>query len=347
MNTTPPKSPLSIAVLISGGGTTLRNLIEKIDEGSLDVEIKLVIASSSKARGLRFAEEASISSSVIRRKDFADDGAFGDSVFDACRAAAVDLVALCGFLKFLPVPDDFAGRVMNIHPALIPAFCGKGYYGHHVHEAVLEKGAKVSGCTVHFVDNQYDHGPIIVQRTVPVRPGDTADTLAVRVFDEECEAYPEALRLFAAGRLRIDGQVVRVGNSKDAGVMKFRIDHVAIWTTDLEKLKSFYATHFGAIAGEKYTNPRSGFQSYFLAFAGGPRLEIMTGSVLVEADRAGPRPGYAHLALSVGTKNDVDVLTERLRAAGVRVVDGPRRTGDGSYESVVLDPDGNHVEITE
>ena len=106
--------------------------------------------------------------------------------------------------------DDFQHRVTNIHPALIPAFCGRGFYGHRVHEAVLEYGAKVSGCTVHFVDNQYDHGPIILQRPVPVRDDDTPDTLAARVFAEECEAYPEAIRLFAEGRLRVEDRRVRI-----------------------------------------------------------------------------------------------------------------------------------------
>jgi len=119
-------------------------------------------------------------------------------------------VCLAGFLQLLTIPEDFAGRVMNIHPALIPAFCGKGFYGHRVHEAVLEAGVKVSGCTVHFADNLYDHGPVIVQRTVPVRDGDTAEVLAARVFEQECEAYPEAIRLFAEGRLQIVGRTVRL-----------------------------------------------------------------------------------------------------------------------------------------
>jgi folate-dependent phosphoribosylglycinamide formyltransferase PurN len=122
------------------------------------------------------------------------------------------LVCLAGFLQLLPVPEDFAGRVMNIHPALIPAFCGQGFYGHHVHEAALAYGVKVSGCTVHFADNVFDHGPIILQRAVPVLDGDTAETLAARVFDQECEAYPEAIRLFAEGRLHIDGRSVRIGS---------------------------------------------------------------------------------------------------------------------------------------
>lgn len=128
--------------------------------------------------------------------------------------------------------------------------------------------------------------------------------------------------------------------------MDLRIDHVAIWTADLERLKSFYVTHFGATAGEKYTNPAKGFQSYFLAFAGGPRLEIMTSGALVEAEQGAARAGYAHIALSVGSEEEVDAMTERLREAGVPVVDGPRWTGDGSYESAVLDPDGNRIEIT-
>src|SRR5947208_11194378 len=113
---------------------------------------------------------------------------------------------MAGFLQLLHVPDDYLGRVMNIHPALIPAFCGKGYYGQRVHEAVLAYGAKVSGCTVHFADNVYDHGPIILQRVVEVRDDDTPEALAARVHEQEHDAYPEAIRLFAEGRLRLDGR---------------------------------------------------------------------------------------------------------------------------------------------
>lgn len=128
--------------------------------------------------------------------------------------------------------------------------------------------------------------------------------------------------------------------------MNMRIDHVAIWTANLEKLKSFYVTHFGATVGEKYTNPAKGFQSYFLSFASGPRVEIMTSVALAEAQQGTVHSGYAHMALSVGSEAEVDATTGRLRESGVPVVDGPRRTGDGSYESVVLDPDGNRIEIT-
>ncbi len=202
--------PYRIAVLISGGGTTLRNFIEKINAGRLPVEIGLVVSSSPTAKGLRFADEAGIPSATIERKTFADQDEYSRAVFDRCRRAKVDLVALAGFLKRLTIPDDFANRVVNIHPALVPSFCGAGYYGHRVHEAVLEYGAKLSGCTVHFADNQYDHGPVILQRAVPVLDDDTPDTLAARVFEAECEAYPEALRLLAEGRVAIEGRRVRI-----------------------------------------------------------------------------------------------------------------------------------------
>ncbi len=202
--------PLRLAVLISGGGTTLRNLLEKITAGELPAEVVLVVSSNPKAGGLKFAAGANIPTEIIERRNHASDDDYGASVFAACRAAKPDLVIMAGFLKFAPVPPDFTNRVMNIHPALIPAFCGHGFYGHHVHEAVLAYGAKISGCTVHFVDNQYDHGPIILQRVVPVENGDTPQSLAARVFTAECEALPEAIRLFAAGCLHVEGRVVRV-----------------------------------------------------------------------------------------------------------------------------------------
>jgi phosphoribosylglycinamide formyltransferase-1 len=115
-----------------------------------------------------------------------------------------------GFLKRLSIPADFANRVTNIHPALVPSFCGEGFYGHRVHEAVLAFGAKLSGCTVHFADNQYDHGPVILQRAVAVLDDDTPDTLAARVFEAECEAYPEAIQWIADGRVRVEDRRVRI-----------------------------------------------------------------------------------------------------------------------------------------
>ncbi|NIP84495.1 MAG: phosphoribosylglycinamide formyltransferase, partial [Planctomycetales bacterium] len=186
---------MRIVMLISGSGTTLRNLIQQNAAGKIDVDIRLVISSNPDAAGLRFARDAEIASRIIPRHDFHNAGAFGDAIFQAVREAGVEYVVMGGFLKLVPIPDDFQNRVLNIHPALIPDFCGKGFYGRRVHEAVLASGAKVSGCTVHFVDNQYDHGPIILQRNVPVLDGDTPETLAARVFEAECEAYPEVLRL--------------------------------------------------------------------------------------------------------------------------------------------------------
>jgi formyltetrahydrofolate-dependent phosphoribosylglycinamide formyltransferase len=203
-------TPFRIAVLISGGGTTLRNFIEKIRGGQLPVEIALVVSSSPKARGIRFADEANIPSVVIEQKAFASQDDFSRAIFDRCRGAGVQLVAMAGFLKRIAIPDDFHNRVVNIHPGLIPAFCGQGFYGHHVHEAVLDYGAKLSGCTVHFADNQYDHGPVILQKAVPVLDDDTPDTLAARIFEAECEAYPEALRSIAEGRVTLDGRRVRI-----------------------------------------------------------------------------------------------------------------------------------------
>ncbi|MBI1902561.1 MAG: phosphoribosylglycinamide formyltransferase [Planctomycetia bacterium] len=205
-----PLSPLRLAVLISGGGTTLRNLIERIAQGRLDARIEQVVSSSPDVAGVEIARRAGLPTKIAERKNFPSVEAFSDEIFSACRAADVDLVAMGGFLKLVRIPTDFHMRVMNIHPALIPLFCGKGFHGRVVHEAVLDRGCKVSGCTVHFVDNEYDHGPIIVQQAVPVLDGDTPETLAARVFTVECELYPKALALYAAGKLRGEGRRVRI-----------------------------------------------------------------------------------------------------------------------------------------
>ena len=180
----------------------------RITAGTLSAAIPLVIASRPNCGGIARAKELGLRCEVIERKGFANVNEFSEAIFGLCREAAVDLVVCGGFLSLLTVPADYSGRVMNIHPSLIPAFSGKGFHGHHVHEAVLARGAKVSGCTVHFVDDEYDHGPIIAQRVVPVADSDTADLLAARVFAAECEALPAAIRLFASGRLEIeDGRV--------------------------------------------------------------------------------------------------------------------------------------------
>jgi formyltetrahydrofolate-dependent phosphoribosylglycinamide formyltransferase len=197
------RQPLRIVVLISGGGRTLVNFLRLRALGQLDVDIPLVISSSSKAKGLDHARDAGIPTQVIARGAYESDADYGTAMFAAIRAVEPQLVVMAGYLKFLPIPDDFALRVVNIHPSLIPEFCGHGMYGHHVHEAVIAAGAKVTGCTVHYVDNQYDHGPIILQKSVPVQADDTPDTLAARVFEAECVAFPEALRRIAAGQVKV------------------------------------------------------------------------------------------------------------------------------------------------
>ncbi len=197
----PFSRPLRLGVFISGGGTTLLNFIERIETSELHAEVPLVIASHADCQGIARSQERGLNCIAVPRAEYENTQAYSDAVFELCRQHNVDLVTLAGFLCLLRIPDDFEDRVMNIHPSLIPAFCGKGYHGSKVHSAVLERGAKVSGCTVHFADNQYDHGPIILQRCVDVLADDTPDLLAARVFAAECEAYPAAISLYAEGKL--------------------------------------------------------------------------------------------------------------------------------------------------
>jgi formyltetrahydrofolate-dependent phosphoribosylglycinamide formyltransferase len=198
---------IRLGVLLSGGGRSLQYIHDEIQAGSLCATIALVISSHPGVFGLTRAEGLGLETLMIDGKTTPAEE-FSRRIADALRRARVDLVCMAGFLCHWRIPAEFENRVMNIHPALLPEFGGRGYYGHHVHEAVLAAGRKVSGCTVHFADNEYDHGPIILQRTVPVLPDDTADSLAARVFEQEKRAYPEAIRLFAAGRLGIvDGKV--------------------------------------------------------------------------------------------------------------------------------------------
>lgn len=202
--------PIRLAVLISGGGTTLQNFIDLIADGQLHAQIGQVISSRADAFGVERARKAGLPVAIVARKECGSTAEFGERIFEFIRRVQADLVCLAGFLHLLPIPDDYRGRVMNIHPALLPSFGGKGMYGHHVHEAVLQSGVKVSGCTVHFADNDYDRGPIIVQKAIPVLEGDTPESLAFRVFEAECQAYPEAIRLFAEGKLQIQGRVVHI-----------------------------------------------------------------------------------------------------------------------------------------
>lgn len=189
--------PVRLAVLISGGGTTLANLMARIGDGTLDATIEIVIASRPGLAGSDKAVAAGLPVYVAGRTAFTDVDAFSRHVFEACEAADVELVCLAGWLQLLRIPPRWAGRVLNIHPALLPKFGGRGMYGRHVHEAVLAAGEAESGCTVHVVTDEYDAGPVVLQRRCPVLPGDTPQSLAARVFEQECAAYPDAIRQFA------------------------------------------------------------------------------------------------------------------------------------------------------
>lgn len=210
------RRPLNLGVLISGGGRTLQNLIDRIEDGSLKARIQIVISSNPEAFGLERARRHKIPSVVINRKSFKEDESFSKAITEELAKYRLDLVAMAGFNCLYSIPERYQGKVMNIHPALIPAFCGKNYYGEKVHKSVLASGVKVTGCTVHFADNKYDHGPIILQRTVPVLEDDTPESLARRVFKEECIAYPEAISLFQEGRLKIEGNKVRILSTRAA-----------------------------------------------------------------------------------------------------------------------------------
>lgn len=202
--------PIRLAVCVSGGGTTLQNLIDQIAAGRLRAEVVRVLASKPGIGAIAKAEAAGIPVDLAVRQGSGSLADFSAAVFEPIRRARADLVILGGFLVLVAIPPDYEGRVINIHPALIPAFCGKGYHGLVVHRDAIATGVKVSGCTVHFADATYDTGPIILQRTVPVHDDDTPESLAARVFEAECRALPEAIALYAAGRLDVDGRRVRI-----------------------------------------------------------------------------------------------------------------------------------------
>ena len=185
-----------LAVLVSGTGRHLENLCRLEAEGALGGAVSICISSKRGVLALERAADASVPAVVLEKAGADDDRTYGERIFEEIRRAGADTVVLAGFLKRLWIPEDYRGRVINIHPSLLPAFGGKGFYGHRVHSAVLARGCQVSGCTVHLVDEIYDNGPILVQRWCPVEPDDSADTLAARVFEQELEALPEGLRRF-------------------------------------------------------------------------------------------------------------------------------------------------------
>ncbi len=200
---------LRLGILLSGGGRTMTNIQHEIETGFLNAEIVSVISSLSNVRGVQLAEALGLEPVVIRKKDYSDIEQFSAKIANTLDEAKVDLVMQAGWMCLWHIPANYENRVMNIHPALLPAFGGKGMYGHHVLEAVVKVGCKVSGCTVHFCTNEYDAGPIILQRTCEVKDDDDAGTLAARVFEQECLAYSEAIYLFAEGQLKVKDGIVK------------------------------------------------------------------------------------------------------------------------------------------
>ena len=188
--------PLRLAVFISGSGRTLDNLLKRSAAGSLMAHVALVIANRGDIRGVEIAQKAGVSTTVLPRGELSVAD-WSEAIFNQCREASIDCVVMAGFLHLLEIPPDFTNRVINIHPSLLPAFGGKGFYGMHVHRAVLDRGCTVSGCTVHFVDNEYDHGRILLQQTVPVLSDDGPADLAARVFAAECDTLPQAINQIA------------------------------------------------------------------------------------------------------------------------------------------------------
>jgi formyltetrahydrofolate-dependent phosphoribosylglycinamide formyltransferase len=204
-----------MGVLLSGSGRTLQNFIDLWKAGLLKARVVKVVSSRRDAFGLQRAKQNGIPSAVVRPRGFATTEEFSKAVTAELQAEDAELVAMAGFLSLYRIPECYAGRVMNVHPALLPSFGGKGFYGDRVHQAVLDYGCKMSGCTVHFADNSYDHGPIIIQRAVPVEEADDVHSLAARVFEKEKEAYPEAINLFADGRLVIRGRRVEISPAQE------------------------------------------------------------------------------------------------------------------------------------
>ena len=201
---------LNLAVLLSGGGRTLENFQQLIEQGRLTARIAVVVGSKADAYGLQRARQHGLDAVAVPRSDYASVDAFNDAINAVLCRYDIDLVVLAGFLSLYRPPPHLADRVMNIHPALLPAFGGKGLYGDRVHRAVLASGAKVSGCTVHFADEHYDQGPIILQKAVPVKDDDTVERLAARVFAAECELYPKAIQLYAENRLEVKNRRVYI-----------------------------------------------------------------------------------------------------------------------------------------
>jgi len=204
---------LQLGVFASGRGSNFESILQAIQGNRLDADVRLLLSNKADAGALSIAHEHGIPTAVVSKASFETRDLFIDGMLSILRQHEVELIVLAGYMKKVPpeVISVFKNRVINIHPALLPSFGGKGMYGHHVHEAVLEYGCKVTGVTVHIVDEVYDHGPVVAQRCVPVEEGDTAEQLAARVLKVEHRLYPESLQFFAEGRVEVAGRKVVIG----------------------------------------------------------------------------------------------------------------------------------------
>lgn len=201
---------LPVAILISGSGRTLRDLLRAVERGEVPIDIKMVISSTPNASGLQYAEFLGIPVDVIERDSNQSNSEYSAVIFSRCREIGAEYIILAGFAIRLDITPEFENRVIGSHPALAPAFCGQGYFGRRVHAAVLEHGVKVTGCTVYFLNQEYNNGPVILQKAVPVDPDDTVERLEARVLPLETEALIEALRYLAEGRVVVQGRRVRI-----------------------------------------------------------------------------------------------------------------------------------------
>ena len=205
---------LRIAVCVSGGGTNLQAIIDSVADGRItNAEIVRVISNKTGVKALERAEKAGIPSVVVSRKDFSDKDAFNKALISAVDEAKPDLIVLAGFLVVLPeeLTEKYTNKIINVHPSLIPSFCGVGFYGLKVHEEALKRGVKVTGATVHFVDAGCDSGPIIMQKAVEVQPDDTPESLQLRVMEQaEWIIMPKAIDLIANGKVTVEGRKVKV-----------------------------------------------------------------------------------------------------------------------------------------
>lgn len=204
------KPPARIAVLLSGSGSTFKNMLEQIDAGHVDGEVVLALSDRESATGLDYARERGIPVAIVSRKSYRGLDAYSHAFEEALRPHAPDLVLNCGFLTIYKVPADLVGRVLNVHPSLLPAYGGKGCYGNRVHEMVLAAGETTTGCTVHFATDDVDAGPIIAQSEVPVEADDDVASLSARVQAAERELYPLVVQDVISGRVKMrDGELVR------------------------------------------------------------------------------------------------------------------------------------------